>query len=104
MMVTLAAVQPQTALEELLIEDDELEAQLEARERAKEKAGKARKTFQEVNEAVKVHVNELDAGEATLRCGRFLISRSERPGRSVSFETGPATRLSIRVVKDDTLF
>jgi hypothetical protein len=104
-MATLAAVEPQTSLEELLIEDSELEAQLEARERAKEKAGKARKTFQEVNDAVKVRVDELDgASGATLRCGRFLISRSERPGRNVSFETSPSTRLSIRVAKDDTLF
>jgi hypothetical protein len=97
------AAQPQTELEEQLIEDSELEAQLETRETAKQKAGRARKTYKEIDEAVRVRVNELDVGEVPARCGRFVISRREVAGRSVAFDTDPTTRLTIRADKDAQL-
>lgn len=96
------AAQPQIALAERIVEDAELEAALEAREQAKDAAGKARKTFTEADDAAKARIRDLELGDTAARCGRFVIAESSVAGRSVAFDTDPTTRLSIRVAK--TLF
>jgi hypothetical protein len=93
--------QPQTAIGETPIEDVALEAALEAREKAKDAASKARKAFKEVDDDAKARIRQLELGDAPARVGRFVIGERDVPGRSVSFESEPATRITIRLAKDE---
>ena len=92
--------QPQTALGETLVEDADLEAALEQREKLKEASSRARKTFAEADEQAKSQIRGLELGGTPARVGRFLIGEHDVAGRSVAFETEPSTRVSIRLLKE----
>lgn len=87
---------PQISIAEQVVEDDELEAALEARERAKVAAGAAQKTYREHDETAKAMIRELELEPGALvRCGRFVVATTEVAARAVAFETSPTTRITI---------
>lgn len=94
--------QAQTALDERLVEDKDLEKLLEDRERAKGAAGEARRKYSTLDDLAKEKVEDLAlVDDETVRIGRFRISQVSVAGRSVSFETTPTSRLKIKTDGDD---
>lgn len=93
------AERAQLALEEVVVDDPDLEAALEARQAAREKALAARKAFEGADEGARAVAQvQLDAAEGLpVRCGRFVLAERETPGRDVAFVVDPKTRVSIRV-------
>jgi hypothetical protein len=86
----------QTSLEERLIDSADLEEALEEREKRNNSAKELRRQFREADERAKglLAEHELQDGD-TVRCGRFLITKAPVPGRTVSFETTPSSRVRI---------
>jgi hypothetical protein len=86
----------QTALDERVIEDAELEKVLEDRQVAKGNAGEARKKYGTLDELAKGKIADLqlEDGDA-VRIGRFRISQSAVAPREVAFETNATSRLTI---------
>ena len=101
MAAAAARPEPQTAIDELVVDDDLLEQALEGRERAKDAARKARKTFESTDEQARTHVSRLERelGEGPVRVGRFVLELKTAPARAVSFETDPKERIAIRLAK-----
>lgn len=87
-------------LDERVLNRPELEELLEERGKLKERVGKARKAYKEADEKARGIVLGMDL-EHPVRIGRWQLSQVERLGRSVSFETGPATVVRITAVKED---
>lgn len=95
-MAHLQAV-PQTNIYETTIEDADLEALLEERQKAKEQAGSIRKVYKKKDDAAKAKIEEIELGDgAAVRVGRFVVSRRPVAARDVEFHTAPTTRISIR--------
>lgn len=93
---------PQTAMDEQVIEDSDVEEALEERERRKETLGATRKEYDEANEAAKAQITKLELPDGGIaRVGRFRVTREAIPGRSVSFETKPSSRIRIAVAGED---
>lgn len=92
---------PQTALDERPIDNGELEVVLEERQKLREEAGEARKAYAEADETAKTMIAEfaLEDGEVA-RCGQFRIEKKAVAGRSVQYDTGPTSRLTISTVGD----
>ena len=92
---------PQTSMEERIVDSDQLERQLEARESLRQHLSGARKTFAEADEQARAMIAEfsLTDGEVA-RCGRFRIAKRHIASRSVSFDTSESSRLSITCDKD----
>jgi hypothetical protein len=91
---------PQTAIDEELIDNQELEKLLEDREQAKGAKNEAARKFTTVDDLTKAKLKELgvsdDEGETyRYRCGRFVLTASVTEGKSVSFETAPSQRITI---------
>lgn len=100
--VAAPAAQSQTALDERVIEDDELNQALEDLEKARGRAKEANKKKATMKEIVEMKLDEHDlADDDAVRVGRFRITKKAVESRSVSFTTEPTTRLNIGVVKDD---
>lgn len=103
-MATAVARKPQEPLpglgREKLLEDNSLERQLMERERKRQQLAEYRKTFQEIDQAVKGRITELRV-KGSVRCGGFLVSVKETKGRSVEFETKPSKRITITPIKGD---
>jgi hypothetical protein len=93
----MTALQPQTTIDERVVQNDELEQALEQRQTLKVKAGEARKAYTEADEQAKALARELDLADGPVRVGRFVLTEHDVPGRSVAFDTDPSTRLTIRV-------
>ena len=92
----------QTALDERVVDDIDLESVLEDRERAKGAAGEARRKFSTVDDIAKGKIGDLKLAEGdVVRCGRFRITYKSVEARSVSFETQPTARLTISPDKDE---
>lgn len=95
------AAEAQTRLDERIVDSTELESLLEERATAKERAAMANSTAKGLDERAKTMVEEyLEGDEGVIRVGRFRITKSAIPARSVSFETSPATRVRISAVED----
>ncbi len=89
--------QPQMALVgEQVIADPEFEGVLESREIAKEQRGRAQAAFKEKDSQVKARIATLGIAEGKVRCGRWVITIEQRPGRSVAFETSPSKRILVK--------
>lgn len=90
--------QPQTALDELVVDDPELEKALEKREAAKAARRTASKAFDEADVVARASLGELEAqlGEGPVRVGRFVLELRESAPKAVSFETEAKTRIAIR--------
>lgn len=93
---------PQTAIDEKLIANDELEKALEARENAKAQASAVAKRYRDLDSAAKVMLEEFQLADGEVaRCGRFRIHKARVAPRSVSFETAATSRLRIRCDNDE---
>jgi len=99
--VSAIAKEPQMQLMgEQVIHDPDLESLLIECETQKATVGEYRKIFSKTDEAARTKINALGiTGRA--RCGEFVITVSETPAKSVSFETQPTTRIRISRPKDD---
>lgn len=92
----------QLALDEQVIRDDELEAALELRQSSREKLAEMRKRFDLAHETASAEVAKLELPEGrAVRVGRFRITRTGIPARSVSFETKASSRVRISLVGDE---
>lgn len=92
----------QLGFDEEIVDDSELEALLDAREKRKNSRDALNKEFQAAHELVigSLARLELEDGQA-IRIGRHRITKSAMPGRSVSFETKPTSRIRIGLWSDD---
>lgn len=91
-----ARAKSQMELGEEVIEDKELEDLLEAREGLKSAAGAYRAADKKAKEAI-------DSRNLPMpfRIGRFVISESTVPARTVEFETVASTRVAIKNVTEE---
>lgn len=91
-----AVVDPQEGLFDHEIADEALEALLDKREDAKAKRGRAQKAFKDEDDKVRARLSEFELGDGEVaRVGKYRIAKRALPGRSVSFETSPSSRLYI---------
>lgn len=95
----------QLALDEELVEDDDLEATLERRQARREAVSDATADFREADKEAELAIAEkfgqIEDG-AVYRVGRFRIEKKVTPARSVSFETEPKERISIGLADGET--
>ena len=91
----------QLGLDEEVVEDDAIEAALEERAKRKNSLDAVRKIYDGAHEAAVAEIArlELEDGQAA-RVGRFRITRSAIPPRSVTFETKASSRLRIGLVEE----
>lgn len=83
------------------IENTDLVAALEDREKVKASRAALNAKFKEADDKAKALISELDIQiDETVRVGRFRISKSEIAGRSVAFDTEASERLSISLLDD----
>lgn len=94
--------QPQTSLDERVVEHEELELALEHRQALKEQASAARKSYAQADEQAKTVVAELDLSAGPVRVGRFVLTLRDVEAREVAFETEPRKQLTIRVDREQT--
>jgi hypothetical protein len=99
--MTLHAVD-QLGMDETIVQDAELERLLEERMRRRVVASETRLAYTEADQAAKGGIAklELPAGRA-VRVGRFRITRTHVPPRSVSFETEATSRVNIGLIEDE---
>lgn len=91
------APQPQTSLYEVEIENPDVEAALEKRQKQVDAARAVNKRKREADAAAKSMLEDLELGDdAPVRIGRFVVTRKARPSRTVAFETAPGVRVSIK--------
>lgn len=92
----------QLAFDELVITDAALEAALEARAELREISGEARRKLEQSTAAVSALVEPYSVPDAgALRVGRFRIAKLEVKPRSVAFEVGGSSRLTITEVDEE---
>lgn len=92
---------PQLAMDERVVDDKALEAALEKRLRASDDLAEVRGVFKDADTAAKAEIAKLDlSAEAPVRVGRFRITKSEYPARSVTFDTEASSRVRIAVVEE----
>lgn len=90
------AVDPQDGLFDKEFDDTNLEQLLDKREAAKDKRAKATKAFKDEDDKVKARLSEFELADGEVaRVGKYRIAKKATPGRAVSFETSPSSRLSI---------
>lgn len=94
--------QPQTALDEKVIDDSELEKALDDRERAKGAKAEATSVFKTKDDVVKGKLDDLglEVGQVA-RIGRFRIEKRQTESSHVEFERGGGEKLSIKLAQDD---
>ncbi|MGI0149890.1 MAG: hypothetical protein ACREDF_10220 [Thermoplasmata archaeon] len=74
-----------------------LEEALEDREKVKASRGALGKKFKDADVKVKGFLEELEIDAKTgVRVGRFIITRTEQGGKTVTFETAPRTVVRIK--------
>lgn len=93
--------EPQTATDERVLDSDALEEALEQRENRKNSMRELRRQFKEADERARALIGEFDLQEGEVgRVGKFRIEKKVMPGRTVSFETDPKARISIKADKE----
>lgn len=92
----------QTALDEVVVEDADLEKLLNDRLLAHGAKGEATKKFKTLHDAAMGRIQSigLEDGQAA-RVGRFRVSKTAVAARSVSFDTAPTSRLTIGTVSEE---
>jgi hypothetical protein len=90
---------PQLRLVEEALDDDDLAAQLEEWQAAKEALVGPRQRYTRVDAQIKAALDDLGAGE--YRCGRFRIRVSHGEARRVEFERASSKRIAIKLFDDD---
>lgn len=81
----------QMELGETILENPELLALLESRQKQRE----GHKAFQKADKAARERIKELEIG-GIVRVGRYKITVSPTPSREVEFSTEPGQRISIK--------
>lgn len=96
-----AQEQPQTALDEKVIESPKLLEALDNREQLRVDKAEAVKLYKEGDEKVRaaLEVQSLADGQA-IRVGGYRITKRSVPSRSVAFDTDASSRITIASVKD----
>ncbi len=91
----------QLGMDETTVNDPAIEAALEERQKRKASLDAVRLKFDEADERAKALVSGLELVEGAVRVGRFRITRTITPARTVdSFETKASSRLRISVVEE----
>src|SRR4030095_12529692 len=90
---------PQLSLVEEALDDDDLAAQLEEWQAAKEALVGPRQRYTRLNAQIKAALDDLGAGE--YRCGRFRIRVAHGEARKVEFERASSKRIAIKLLGDD---
>jgi hypothetical protein len=99
-MAQLRAV-PQTAMDEQVIDDAEIEKALEEREKRKASLAAVRKVYEGAHEAAIAEIAKLELPEGgAARVGRFRVAKSAIPARSVTFDTKASSRIRISVADE----
>lgn len=94
-------VQAQLAIDERVIEDPDLEAALELRQKRKEELEDPKRAYTEADTAAKALLQDvIEVGEIG-RIGRFRLERKATAARSVSFEAGAGERITISVQDEE---
>lgn len=97
-----AAVDPQDGLFDREVEDGDLIAALEKREKAKDAKKAVTAKYREAHDKVTGMLAGFELGdEEIVRVGRFRIKMSRVEGRSVAFDTSPSRRMTISLLDDD---
>jgi len=97
-----AGVDPQHGMFDREVEDGDLIAALERREKTNQARKAAAAKHKEQHEKVVALLAGFELGdEEIVRAGRFRIKMSRTEGRSVSFETSPSRRMTISLLGDD---
>lgn len=91
----------QTAFDEQRIDDREVEAALDARQRAKEAARGPTAAYGEANEVARQMIQRLELPPgAVARVGRWRIAARRVEPRSVQFESKGRTQYDINLAED----
>lgn len=86
----------QLGLDEQTIDDPEITAALEERQKRLEHKGEVSKAYKEAHEAAAGLIQRLELPEGgAARVGRFRITRTSVAARSVNFTTDPTSRIRI---------
>lgn len=89
-------VDAQDGLFDQVVENAELEAALEDREKRNNSKNELTRQYKEAHEKVKGMIAVLDIEEdVTVRVGRFRVTRTKTEGGSVAFDRSPGERLTI---------
>lgn len=89
---------PQTAMDEQVIDDAEVEAALEEREKRKSSLDAVRKIYDGAHEAAVAEIAKLELPEGgAARVGRFRVTRQEIPAGHREFDTKASSRIRISV-------
>lgn len=90
----------QLGLDEQVIEDADIEAALEEREKRKSSLSAVNKLYQAADELAKAELTKLELPEGgAARVGRFRVTRSAIPARSVTFDTKASSRIRISLAE-----
>src|SRR3954454_1595152 len=92
----------QLGFDEQVIEDADVEAALEEREKRKASLQAVRKVYDGAHEAAVAEIAKLELPEGGVaRVGRFRLTRAAIPARSVTFDTKASSRLRITLLGDE---
>ena len=92
----------QLAMDEQVIDDADVEAALEEREKKKASLQAVRKIYDGAHEAAVAEIAKLELPEGgAARVGRFRITRAAIPARSVTFDTKASSRLRISLLGEE---
>lgn len=92
---------PRQGLFDRVMEDGDLIAALEEREKRNNSRKAVAAKYKEQHDKVKAMIDAFALGdEEVVRAGRFRIKMSRREGQSVAFETSPSRRMSISLLDD----
>ncbi len=95
-----ARAKDQTGMDETTVDDARIENALELRQKRKNTLDAVRLQYEEADEAARAAVASLELTEGAVRVGRFRITRTVVPSRTVeSFETKASARLRIALVE-----
>lgn len=93
------AVDDQDGLFDQVVENPDLEAALEEREKVRQDRAVVNSRWKDADTKAKNEIDELEIGEeAVVRCGRFRIKKSVTKGKSVAFETSDSSRTTISLL------
>lgn len=89
---------PQQAFDEQVIEDEEIEAALDDREKKKHSLDAVRKIYDGAHEFAMAKITELELPEGgAARVGRFRVTRQAVPAGHREFDTKASSRIRISV-------
>lgn len=94
----------QLGFDEQTIEDAELEAALEERDKRKRSLDAVRKVYDGAHQAALGEIEKLELPEGgAARVGRFRVTRTAVPARSIAFDTKASSRIRIGLVGEDDI-